>query len=128
MAMTKQDYLTAGMRTAQDEDAGRIAAVAPFKRTSIAWQAVAFWQGYDDEAERLQHSTRLKEVKEDEYPDAIKMDKMPGNTKGWPGAAAEHARLLALAINDRKTPKARRVRLLCSLGRMQRRYQHLHEA
>lgn len=31
--------------------------------------------------------------------DGIKMDRMKDNTAGWPTAAQEHARLLALKIN-----------------------------
>lgn len=52
--------------------------------------------------------------------DGINMERMAANTAGWPTAAAEHARLLALRINADFWDRKRLEKSLCLL---QRRYQ-----
>lgn len=58
--------------------------------------------------------------------DAIRMDRMPANTAGWPRAAAEHARLIALRINTLDPQKypdnVISRRLYKTLSRLQKRH------
>lgn len=52
----------------------------------------------------------------------IDITRMDENTRGWPHAAAEHAKCLAREINSPATPLARQSRLYRSLVRLQKRY------
>lgn len=103
---TIQDYERAGIADAKDPD-----GPVRFKRSATSWQAQYYWRGYESIAPADGAETR----------GAIRIEQMPANTAGWPKAAAEHARLLALDINTCRSP-ARRGRLYRALGRMQKRH------
>lgn len=109
MAKTREDYFSMGRECLQKED-GPDGFGAPYPREGKSWQAQAFWEGYEAEKHRLSAKTQ---------PDAIRMEHMPGNTRGWPPAAAEHARLLAARINQ---GGADRARLYRALHRLQERW------
>ncbi|MNL24104.1 hypothetical protein D3C87_1455270 [compost metagenome] len=91
---------------------------APYQRSSNSWQARAYWEARDTEAERLT-AFELNALEPDPQPDGIRMERMAANTAGWPQAAAEHARLLALMAND-GGPNAKRY--YHALSRLQRRH------
>lgn len=116
MAKTSEYYAEEGRKAAQLEHSGKGWPKLPFAdRGSKSWQAQAYWMAYDDEKARLASSAVLQDS------GVIKMSSMAANTRGWPEAAAEHARLLAQQLNEETNPHRSR-RLSRALCRLQQRY------
>lgn len=86
-----------------------------------SWQHTAYWKGRNGYAADQLAKARWEEEQQS-APDAIRLHCMPGNTKGWPIAAAEHARLLARDLNA-EGAGPRRDRLQRALCRLQVRHQ-----
>lgn len=124
-AMTKEQYWRSGRKAGDAND-------PPARLKPGTWQAGAYNRGYvniplDAPVEALAAAQRTRGTRTistgaaEKPVGGVHLDRMAANTRGWPGAAAQHALALARDLNAERNP-ARRKRLHSALSRMQRRH------